>query len=238
MFKKTRRQRVLYVGKTWFCLLILALFCLFFSCTQDEYEKGEGKYSQMRADFVEAHASANKTADYVVTDDGDSLALETPLSVNWMTTPDSIYRSLLYYQIAQGKNGGKVAQVISLGRVSSSRLRHPSFFKQGVKTDPVHFESLWVSKNRRYLNVGMALMVGAVDGDAIHRIGMVGDTIVTHANGKSTYRLRFYHDQGGVPENYSQRIYFSLPLRGLDVDSMSFSINTYSGLVKRTLPVR
>ena len=216
----------------------LFLFPLFVSCTQDEYEKGEGKYSLMQVDFVEAHAAADKSVDYVVTDDGDSLALETPLAVKWINTPDSIYRALLYYQKVQGTNGREVVQVINLSRVTSSQLRRPSFFQQGVKTDPVHFESLWVSKNQRYLNVGLALMIGVAEEGAVHRIGIVGDTIITQADGKNTYHLRLYHDQGGVPENYSQRTYFSLPLRGMKVDSMSVSINTYGGLVVRTLSIR
>jgi hypothetical protein len=155
-----------------------------------------------------------------------------------MTTPDSIYRALLYYQKVQDNNGHEVAQVVSLSRVLSTVLRHPDFFKQGVKTDPVHFESLWVSKNRRYLNLGMALMIGVADDDAVHRIGIVGDTIINHADGRSTYHLRLYHDQGGVPENYSQRTFFSLPLRGQTVDSISLSVNTYSGLVERTVSIK
>ena len=52
----------------------LVALLLLVSCTQDNYDKGEGEYSLMRADFVEAHVGSDKRVDYVVTDDGDSWA--------------------------------------------------------------------------------------------------------------------------------------------------------------------
>ena len=48
------------------------------SCENDTYDKGEGAYSNMQADFVEAHANGEKEKDYVITDHGDSLSLVTP----------------------------------------------------------------------------------------------------------------------------------------------------------------
>ena len=37
---------------------LFPLFCMLLSCTQDSYEKGEGRYSQMRGDFAEMHINS------------------------------------------------------------------------------------------------------------------------------------------------------------------------------------
>ena len=41
---------------------LFPLFCMLLSCTQDSYEKGEGRYSQMRGDFAEMHINSDKKA--------------------------------------------------------------------------------------------------------------------------------------------------------------------------------
>jgi len=38
-----------------------------------------------------------------------------------------------------------------------------------------------------------------------------------------------------VPEYYSQRTYVSIPLTGVDADSLWLTVNTYDGLVIRKL---
>ena len=50
-------------------------------------------------------------------------------------------------------------------------------------------------------------------------------------------RLLLYHDQGGVPEYYSQRAFFSIPVKVLVTDTIHLLINTYSGQVERTFVV-
>jgi hypothetical protein len=42
-------------AKRCFYYSAITLFCTILSCTRDSYEKGEGKYSQMRGDFAEMH---------------------------------------------------------------------------------------------------------------------------------------------------------------------------------------
>ena len=111
--------------------------------------------------------------------------------------------------------------------------------KEKVKTDPLTLESIWISKNKRYLNASVYLKVGSTDDEeAIHKMGVVCDTIMAHADSTRTLHLRLYHDQGGVPEYYSQRTYFSLPLSELHADSIRFSINTYKGEVVKTLKIK
>ena len=46
-------------AKRCFYYSAITLFCTILSCTRDSYEKGEGKYSQMRGDFAEMHIGPN-----------------------------------------------------------------------------------------------------------------------------------------------------------------------------------
>ena len=52
-------------------IYIVAIMSIFSSCEQDSYDKGEGTYSNMTADFVEAHVNSEKKIDYAITDNGD-----------------------------------------------------------------------------------------------------------------------------------------------------------------------
>ena len=214
---------------------VALLLLLLNACTQDAYEKGEGKYSSLRADFVEAHAGNNKLVDYAVTDDGDRLDISVPYSASWVKTPDSLYRGILYY-----KGTGASVEVVALSSVSViDSLVPKDSLKQGLKMDPLTLESIWVSKNKRYLNAGIWLKGGETDdSEAAHRIGVVSDTLIVYADGKRTLRVLLYHDQGGMPEYYSQRSYFSVLLPGIQADSLQFTVNTYDGTVVNCLPVR
>mgnify|MGYP002623814207 CR=1 FL=1 len=221
------------------CLLCCGGAAALTSCEQDDYDKGEGEYSLMRADFVEAHADGTKNIDYAVTDDDDSMRIAKPLTARWVTTADSVYRAILYYKKV---GDGGTAEIISLGRPTTAHIQPPSYFqKRGIITDPVKLESVWIGKNRRYLNLSLLLMVGQSDAEdtPVHSLGVVGDTIVTHADGTRTAWLRLVHDQGGVPEYYSQRTYFCIPIQNLSVDSLRLTVNTYDdGLVTKTLPAK
>lgn len=213
-------------------VLWLPLLSLFLaSCEQDAYEKGEGKYSMMRADFVEVHADGDKQLDYALTDDGDSLRIASPVTYRWVATPDSLYRALLYYNKLESG-----AEAIACAQVPTAFVHREAEFDGGVRQDPVNFESAWVSRNGRYINFAIILKSGSTDAeDALHHLGVVGDTIVQNADGTRTYHLRLYHDQGDVPQYYSQHTYFSVPLQPYDVDSMRMTIRTYDGDVVRTL---
>ena len=162
---------------------ILALLSpLLLACEQDAYDKGEGSLSLLRADLVEAHVDAAKNVDYVVTDEGQQLTIDGQLTARWLTQPDTVYRAILYYQ-----QQGNTARDASIGQVATLTMRRPDFFKGSIKTDPVRFESAWVSSTRRYLNAGIYLMMGNGDDDkAIHTLGLVGDTLMTHADGTRT----------------------------------------------------
>lgn len=215
---------------SFFLLAFLASFLM--ACEQEVYEKGDGAYSLLRADFVEAHVQADKTVDYFITDEGDRLNVATPFTPSWVETPDTFYRAACSYN-----NTGQTVEVISMGQISVIDSIIPAGkLENGVKTDPLSLESIWVSTNKRYLNIGLLLKIGTTDNaKAIHRVGLVADTVITHDDGKRTMHARLYHDQGDVPEYYSHRTYFSVLQSCLDADSISLTTNTYDGKVVKRL---
>ena len=205
------------------------------SCTQEAYESGDGKYSYMRADFVDAHTNAEGKLFSVMTDEGDSLLLTVPTERNWAAKADTTFRSLLYYNKVESK-----AELISISSVPAPFIRELSDLEEGMKTDPVKFVSSWTSPNRRYLNLELVLMTGTASEEVpLQKIGCVCDSVSTDADGSHHVWLNFYHDQNGVPEYYSSKVYMSimtsrLPVQMKEGDQVSILINTYTGKITRT----
>jgi len=76
--------------------------------------------------------------------------------------------------------------------------------------------------------------MGAMEKDATPQsIGMMLSRVDTDEEGVRTGHLQLVHSQGDVPEYYSQRVYVSLPLQGLTVDTLYLTMNTYSGIVRK-----
>ena len=192
----------------------------------------------MRADFVEAHVGSDKRVDYVVTDDGDSLAAEPHFTIKAIETADTIYRAALYYNKVKNDAGKWVADARSMSLV-------PTLFPIPVeeidemKTHPVKFESLWLAANGRYLNVSIILMTGQPDSDDMHQtVALVQDSVVNRPDGRLTACCRLYHDQGGVPEYYSLQRFLSIPARSIPADSLQLEMQTYEGIVVRTIALK
>ena len=215
-------------------LAIMAVSPLCLSCTQETYESGDGKYSYMRADFVDAHTNAEGKLFSVMTDEGDSLLLTAPTERTWAARADTTFRSLLYYN----KVGGK-AELISISSIPTPLVRDVSDLKEGMKSDPVKFVSSWKSTNGRYLNLELVLMTGTSgDETPLQKIGCVCDSVSTATDGSRHVWLSLYHDQDGVPEYYSLSVYMSimtsrLPIDPKKGDQVSIRIPTYSGQITR-----
>ena len=197
------------------------------SCTQDAYEKGEGEYSLLRGDFVEAVVNSNKQVAKIITDDGDEMLVTSPYTAKWIAKADTTYRCMLYYNKVEGK-----AEVVSMGQVPCAAIVPLSKFEKELKTDPVKFESTWMSKTGRYLNLSIQVKSGATDDTtAVQSLAIVSDTLITHSDGKQIRNLILHHDQGNVPEYYSTQVYVSIPTNRIDADSVRISINSYDGEV-------
>lgn len=213
---------------------IIGTLSILSACEQENYETGDGKYSLLTTAFVEAPTNQERQVAYVETDDGERLTLNAPYTAKWLTKADTVYRAVLYYY-----QEGDAVRPYTLSALSTATVLPVDSFKKGVRTDPVKFESAWVSKTKKYLNAGIYLKMGTSDNaDAHHLVGVVRDTIMLQADGRLTAHLRLYHYQGEVPEYYSQRTYFSIPLKDIAADSVRFSLNTYDGMVVKTFPIK
>ena len=225
------KSEELYQKKRWGWMILSLLFTihcsLFTSCSQDAYEKGEGKYSLMRGDFAEAVVNSNKQVTKIVTDDGDELSLTAPYTAKWLTKADTTYRCMLYYNKVDN-----TAEVISMGQVPCVGITRLSEFDKTLVTDPVKFESTWMSKTGSYLNMSILLKTGVTDDStAAQSLAIVSDTLITCADNKQIRHLILHHDQGNVPEYYSTKVYLSIPTKRIDADSVRISINSYDGEV-------
>ena len=212
-------------------IVIITVLC---SCSKDAYEKGEGKYSLMRGDFAEAIVNSGKQVTGIITDDGDEFTLTTPYTAKWVTTADTTYRCMLYYN----KIGDK-AEVLSMGQVPCVGVTPLSKFDRRLVTDPVKFESTWMSKSGRYLNLSLLLKTGITDDStAVQSLAIVSDTVITQPDNKRIRHLVLHHDQANVPEYYSTQVYISIPTQRIDADSVRISINSYSGEVEAKHRIR
>lgn len=219
------------VYKNWMYAILLLLLA---SCESDSYDKGEGELSLATAEFVEAHANGNKQMDYVITDNDERLTVSSQPSVKWMTTPDSLYRALLYYN----KVGEDIIEPLSITQVPTLSI-YPDWMIQDIKTDPVTFESIWQSANGKYLNMAFYLKIGEVGKDAeLHTISIIQDTIIQNADGTATSFMCLYHDQGDMPEHYSSKCYISIPRDSIKADSVCMGINTYKGVLYKKVALR
>ena len=208
-------------------VLTLSLLPTFISCTKDAYEKGEGKYSLMRGDFAEAIVNSSKQVTSIITDDGDEFILTAPYTAKWMSKADTTYRCMLYYNMLDSED-----EILSMGQVPCASINPLSQLDHRLVTDPVKFESTWMSKTGRYLNFSLLLKTGITDDTtAVQNLAIVSDTLITHPDNKRILNLILHHDQDNVPEYYSTKVYFSIPTKRIDADSVQISINSYDGEV-------
>lgn len=108
------------------------------------------------------------------------------------------------------------------------------------KTDPVSFVALWLSANRKYVNITFDVKTGSSGSDADGQsIGAVLTDMTRNADGTLTAHITFCHDQGNVPQYYSSRQYASLAVAQMqDADSASVVINSYKGKVVKTIGLK
>lgn len=217
---------------------MLAVLAVLAGCSADGYESGDGKYSYMRADFVEMHSDAGETVDYVVTDDGQKLVTNPPFTLSWITVPDSVYRALMYYNLTYNESGTACAKALSVVRVPVLNIV-PLRQTGNVPADPVTFESAWLSAGGRYLNMCVLLKSGTSDDNGgVQTVGVVEDKTEDLPDGGRCAVLRFMHDQGGVPEYYSVRKYLSIRTADIGADAVRIRINTYSGETEKLVYLR
>lgn len=218
-----------------FLISSMALGAMPTSCTTDNYEKGEGAYSLMRADFAELNTDSEKKGTRFTIDDGDSYALTTSVQAKWLTTADSTYRVAVYYnKVSEG-----IAECLSLRPVGTlTPIAHWRYETQ--PQDPLGIESMWLSCKGKYLNMGLLLKSGYVgDEEGMHSLALACDTTMLNADRTRTAHYRLLHSQGNTPSYYTNRAYASILLPDTPaVDTVRLLVNTYDGPQERVFPLR
>lgn len=231
------------------------------SCTTEQYDSGDGKWSYLRSDFAEVCTDAQSRMSSFTTDEQLSLQVEGTPKVSWMTTPDSTYRALVYYAAPSSSSASGPSSSSSSSASFTERSAHnlasapvKVFIVNNVlcpkikrlqtsahpKTDPVSFVALWLSANRKYVNITFDVKTGSSGSDADGQsIGAVLTDMTRNADGTLTAHITFCHDQGNVPQYYSSRQYASLAVAQMqDADSASIVINSYKGKVVKTISLK
>lgn len=228
------------------------------SCTTEQYDSGDGKWSYLRSDFAEVCTDAQSRMSSFTTDEQLSLQVEGTPKVSWMTTPDSTYRALVYYAApgsssASGPSSSSSSsasftersaqdiasapvKVFTVNNVLCPKIKRLQTLAP-LKTDPVSFVALWLSANRKYVNITFDVKTGSSGSDADGQsIGAVLTDMTRNADGTLTAHITFCHDQGNVPQYYSSRQYASLAVAQMqDADSALIVINSYKGKVVKTI---
>jgi len=129
--------------------------------------------------------------------------------------------------------GDGKAEIVSMSKVGVARPRQLAT-KDGkqeeMKTDPVYVESMWMSKNKKYVNMRLRLLTGSTDDEkAVQTLGIISETADS-----SVEKLVLYHDQGGQPEYYSTTVFVSIPLDKVKANELTITVNTYDGRITRT----
>lgn len=228
---KESRHRSLSTSATRFAFKALLLMALIgmASCQNEGYDTGDSEYSYITAELALLHTNSNKAVAYATLDDGSSLQFASKFTTKWTDKVDTVYRALLYYDKAlDGSTTVKargVTQVPVIGVVKQEDVKN-------MCTDPLDIESVWMAKNKTFINLSLLLKSGTTESDNQQSIGLVELSRSVDADNRKRVVLQVYHDQGNVPQYYTVQQYASIDLTKLDANIVEIQANTYNG-VKR-----
>lgn len=221
--------------------ILLLLLTTFAGCETESYESGEGEYSLMQADLCELQTDGEKRATLFTTDDGSRYTPTKVFTAKWLTTADSTYRAIIYYnkvptaspQAAATQTAAMQAEVLGISQVVTL-IPHAHWRFPQQPQDPIDLESAWIAKSGRYLNLALLMKTARIDDDEPpHTIGLAQDTLIAWPDGRSTVIYCLLHSQNDIPEYYTNRRYVSILLPDALPDTIRFRMQTHSGRLER-----
>lgn len=212
--------------------LATALFALA-ACQTDSYDSGDNTYSYLRADFGMLQVNGSRQGTAFTTDDGAKLTFPAPVTLSWVTTADTVYRALAYYD-TQTERPFTISPVFVVNAYDTREPRSARADSIAALRDPLTVESAWRAGG--FLNIGFAVKTGRTDSLAqAQHIGLCVDSVKQDATGQRHFFIHVLHSQNNQPEYYSVHTYMSLPLPdSLRNAAFHLSATTYSGLWRQT----
>lgn len=205
---------------------------LFMACESDSYKTGDGRYSYLQAEMVEAYTTDKHVISHVVTDEGKQLQLQPSFNAQWAEKADTVYRAWLYYDYSEGATSVKPRTVSPVSVLRAIQTTRPDT----LHTDPLTLESAWRSTSGKYINLRLAVKTGTNDNGetALQTIGVKCDT--TTVNGHERFTFTLLHNQNGVPQYYTSTAFASIAIDDrARAGEITVRINTYQGIIERNL---
>ena len=205
--------------------LFLFLLCMLsLGACKEDYS-----YPNVLTELAEVQTDAGGKLSKLTTDDGRTFSVKIQSAENKFV-PDTLYRMLTVFEPLEEQNNQ--LKVYSAQPVFSKFAQPVSFFKEGIKTDPVDIQSIWYSGS--YLNFILCVQTKDkphvfhfVD-QGIHKMNQSG----TDSQGKKVLELTFYHDRNKDYEAFTTKYCFSIPLKPYEKvlnkgDIIRLHLNTY-----------
>lgn len=175
----------------------------------------------MRADYVDMTVTQGKVTS-IVTDDDESLVV--PSSLTYSEKKDTMVRRLLYYNKTIDNQPIQVVGQKAVNMLIPLKWEG----QEKAQTDPLTLTAVWMSANKRYLNMQLGIKVGSSETEASQSLILRCDSVSSYDKGAMW--LTLCHDQGGMPEYYTKEVMMSIPLY-VTPDTIQLELNTYSGAV-------
>ena len=121
----------------------------------------------------------------------------------------------------------------SIGILPTLIARNAKDFKRQPQ-DPLGLESSWLTRDGKYINMGLLLKNGRNDNgeEGIHALALALDEVRQNEDQTKTVCYRLLHDQGEAAEYYTNRRYVCILLPTEErPDSVCLTVNTYDGVV-------
>lgn len=183
--------------------LLTYIFLTIFLLSNEGCQEDDYVYPDVLTAFTEIQTNDEGVLTYLLTDQGDKYRVLKRESLDGLT-PDSIYRTLCVYQIADIQE--KTVQLYSVQKVLSMLPKPASAFSDGVRTDPLDIQSIWLSG--KYLNMVLLPMAK----DKSHVFHFVENSLTQDDKNRNQLELTLYHDQNDDYEAFTRKTYLSIPL--------------------------
>lgn len=205
-----------------YLLFIVLTGCLAAACEDDD----EYEYPSVKLEFLTAYSDASGQLARIRTDEGELLDVVARTS-SATTTPDSVIRIITNYEPAVATDGTQGVKLYGWS-TAVSPLPKPLDETEEVKEEPAEVLSAWMGWE--YLNVLLS-----VKQQGVHTIGFVERSFAVNADSREAIaRLSLYHGVNSSVQDYSKRLYLSIPLAQYltdEVDKLTvhFILTTESG---------